>query len=66
MDNNAILLYNEGYRYYTASDGYPLNYKRAYEYFQRSAALGYGDAINYLGCMYLDGEGVEKNITMAI
>lgn len=66
MDNNAILLYNEGYRYYTASNGYPLNYKRAYEYFQQSAALGCGDAINYLGCMYLDGKGVEKNIATAI
>ena len=66
MDNNAVLLYNEGYYYYTASNGYPLNYKRAYNYFQQSAALGYGDAINYLGCMYLEGKGVEKNIATAI
>lgn len=66
MDNKAITLYNEGYRYYSASDGYPLNYKKAYEYFKQSAALGVGDAINYLGCMYLDGKGVEKNIATAI
>lgn len=66
MDNNAISLYNEGYYYYTASNGYPLNHKRAYEYFQQSAALGYGDAMNYLGCMHLDGNGVEKNVAMAI
>lgn len=66
MNNNAVLLYNEGYRYYTASDGYPLNYKRAFEYFRQSADLGYGDAINYLGCMYLNGKGVEKDITIAV
>lgn len=66
MDNQAVELYNEGYYYYTASNGYPLNYKRAYEYFQQAAALGYGDAINYLGCMHLEGKGVEKDIAMAI
>lgn len=66
MDDKAITLYNEGYYYYTGSNGYPLNYRRAYEYFQQSAALGYGDAINYLGCMYLEGNGVEKDIALAI
>lgn len=66
MDNKAIVLYNEGYNYYKAVNGYPLNYRKAYEYFRQSAALGYGDAINYLGCMYLDGKGVEKNIATAV
>ena len=66
MENRAIELYNEGYRYYTATDGYPLNYRRAYEYFKQSADLGYGDAINYLGCMHLDGVGVEKNSSVAV
>ena len=61
MDNNAVENYNSDYRYYSGTDGYPLNYNRALECFLKAAEAGVSDAMNYLGIMYKNGNGVMKN-----
>lgn len=65
MTQEAIDLYNEGYRYYSGMDGYPLNYGKALEYFQKSADLGLSEAMNYLGVIYERGEIVPQDYNMA-
>lgn len=66
MSNEAVDIYNQGYYYYTGSEGFPLNYNKAFEYFQKAADLGVSDAMNYLGVFYESGEIVQKNIELAI
>jgi TPR repeat protein len=41
------------------------DYKKAVEYFERSAELGYSYAYNYLGIVYEYGEGVKKDYAKA-
>ncbi len=65
MDNNAIRIYNDGYYYFKGKNGYPLDYNKALECFNQAAKLGVSDAMNYLGIMYFDGTGVEKNYSLA-
>ena len=52
-------LYSVGTFYYLG-DVVNKDYKKAAEYFEKSAELGYPDAYNYLGIMYEEGKGVKK------
>lgn len=65
MSQDAIEIYNQGYHYYTGTDGYPLNYNKALECFQKAADLGNSSAMNYLGVMYRNGKNVQKNTQIA-
>jgi len=44
----------------------PVNYSKAYGYFVKSAKKGFAPAQYNLGVMYLNGQGVEKDIQKAI
>lgn len=66
MSEGGINLYNEGYCYYTGEEGYPLNYRKALECFQKAADLGVSPAMNYLGMMYEDGEIVSQDWKLAV
>lgn len=66
MSQDAIQIYNQGYCYYTGSEGYPLNYNKALECFKKAAELGVSHAMNYLGLIYEDGEIVEQNYRIAV
>lgn len=66
MSQDAIEIYNQGYCYYTGTDGYPLNYHKALEYFQKAAELGVSHAMNYLGLIYDSGEIVTQNHKIAV
>ncbi|MBQ8374477.1 MAG: SEL1-like repeat protein [Clostridia bacterium] len=62
---NEVELYNIGYCYYTGTNDYPLNKRKAFEYFRQSAELGHSDAMNYLGIYYRSGEFVSTDKRMA-
>lgn len=66
MDDNAINLYNDGYCYYTGTDGYPLNYKKAFECFQEAAKSGNSSSMNCLGLLYEGGKYVQKDYKQAV
>ena len=66
MSQDAIEIYNQGYYYYTGSEGYPLNYNKALERFQKAAELGVSHAMNYLGLIYEAGEVVPQNCRIAV
>ena len=57
-------LYSVGTFYYLG-DVVNKDYKKAVEYFEKSAELGLSDAYNYLGIAYEYGEGVKKNYAKA-
>lgn len=63
---DAVDIYNEGYFYYTGSEGYPLNYRLAFQKFSQASEMGYAAAMNYLGDMYLEGQGVAADSELAI
>lgn len=65
MERDAVDIYNQGYYYYTGSEGYPLNYNKAMRYFQEAAELGFSEAMNYLGIIYENGEIVAQNYNQA-
>ncbi len=65
MQENAVEIYNQGYYYYTGTEGYPLNYNKALQCFQKAADLGNSNAMNYLGVIYQDGNIVPKNLELA-
>ena len=62
---NANDIYNEGYYYYTGTNNYPLNHRKALEYFLKAAELGSSDAMNYIGLYFENGNLVEKDIRKA-
>lgn len=63
---DAVEIYNEGYYYYTGTEGYPMNYRLAFRKFSQAAEMGYAAAMHYLGDMYLDGEGVTADPELAL
>ena len=65
MSRDPIDTYNEAYCYYTASDGYPLNCRKAVELFREAAELGVSHAMNYLGIVYEAGEYVPQDLQAA-
>ena len=65
MKENALELYNQGYYYYTGTNDFPLNHKKAIEYFIKAAELGETNAMNYLGVFYENGRGVSKDMKKA-
>ena len=54
--NDPVAISREGEKQYGKGE-----YKKAFEYWTRAAALGSADAHCKLGAMYHDGEGVEKD-----
>lgn len=66
MTQEAINTYNEGYWYYTGTNGYPLNYKRAMDKFNEAAQQGVSLAMNYLGVIYLEGKIVKQDYSIAV
>lgn len=65
MSQTSFEICTEAHRYYTASDGYPLNPRKAVTLFQQAAELGASDAMNYLGVIYEDGKYVPKDLQEA-
>lgn len=66
MNDYAIDLYNEGLKYYNGSNGYPLNYNKAYECFMKSADMGCSLAMNNIGVLYQEGKAVPQNYSTAV
>jgi len=58
-------LNDEGLRYLN-EDGYPVNYQKACDLFQRSAEKGHGFAQFNLGNCYRKGEGKKQNYERAL
>ena len=65
MSKESDEFYNQGYCYYSGANGYPLNYNKALEFFEKAAGLGNADAMNYLGVMYQHGQNVVKSSSAA-
>ena len=65
MSHDPVDIYNEAYRYYTASNGYPLNRRKAIELFHQAAELGNSHSMNYLGIIYEEGEHVPQDLEAA-
>lgn len=63
---NANDYYNYGYLYFNGKDGMSKDYSKALEYFKKASELGNSAAMNYIGVMYQEGIGVEKDINTAI
>ncbi len=66
MAQDVIEVYNQGYYYYTGTEGYPLNYVKALDYFKQAASLGSSDAMNYIGLIYEEGDVVEQSDALAV
>lgn len=63
--NQPQALYLLGYQ--AATGMYDkVNYAQAYQYFSRSAQLGFSPAQNSLGMLYLHGQGITKDVPSAI
>lgn len=61
MANSKEELFNIGACYYYGKNDYPLNYRKAYEYFIEAAKMGSADAMNTIGMMYDSGQHVQKD-----
>jgi|GEM_PF-1528350 len=57
--------FEKGCRFYFGKD-VPVNYNKAYSYFKKSAKTGFAPAQYNLGIMYLNQQGVEKDVQKAI
>ncbi|MBQ8466035.1 MAG: sel1 repeat family protein [Alphaproteobacteria bacterium] len=62
-DVNALMTL--GYMYLYGLNGVEMNYKKAFEYYQKAADKGDHVAINNLASLYYGGVGVSKNIEKA-
>ncbi|MGN1479305.1 MAG: tetratricopeptide repeat protein [Acutalibacteraceae bacterium] len=62
---NAIESYNQGCNYYYGSNGYPFDYQKAFDLFIEAANGGISNAMNNLGLMYMNGQGVTQDYNMA-
>ncbi len=60
MNENAAQIYNQGYYYYSGTNGYPKDFHKAYEHFKKAADMGFSDALNYLGIFHEYGIVVPK------
>lgn len=54
-----------GYMYLYGEDGVPVDYKKAFTYYNMAAAQNDPIAVNNLGSLYFSGIGTEKNFTKA-
>lgn len=61
MVDNRTQLNSIGCKYYNGSDGYPINHKKAFEYFTQAADLGNYNAMTNLGMMYGNGKYVARD-----
>lgn len=66
LSQDANDFYNQGYCYYTGAEGFPLDYNKAFTYFQKAAELGVSHAMNYLGIIYENGEIVRQDYRIAV
>lgn len=66
MTQEAINTYNQGYFYYTGTNGRPKDHKKASQYFVKAAELGVSEAMNYIGLMYESGDVFEKSYKKAV
>ena len=51
--------------YLYGEDGVPVDYKKAFTYYNMAAAQNDPIAVNNLGSLYFSGIGTEKNFTKA-
>lgn len=63
---NADGLFRAGKFYHEGRSGVDVNYELAKKYYEQSVNLNNGKAMNNLANMYLDGEGVTKDISKAL
>lgn len=64
-DNDAAALYYIG-RAYAEGEGVSQDWELAKNYFQKSANLGNGKSMNYLGIMHQNGHAFRKSVLTAI
>ena len=63
----SVSLYNAGNTYEIGGHGIAQDFKKAFEYFDKAAKLGYTEALNKLGLMYYYGRGgVEASYSTAV
>lgn len=56
---DPIAIHNRGIDYRDGTNGFPQDYKKAFELWHRAGKLGYSLAYNNIGYGYYNGEGVE-------
>eukprot|EP00956_Cyclotella_meneghiniana_P037041 scaffold133945_cov36-Cyclotella_meneghiniana.AAC.5 len=64
--NDANAMVNLGVHYKLGENGFPINYSKAAELFQRASELGSAEAHKNLGILYHFGEGVERDTKKAV
>ncbi|RKZ05637.1 hypothetical protein DRQ32_12165 [bacterium] len=62
---NIMAIYLVAWMYDTAQ-GIPQDYKQAFEWYEKAADLGYGDAQLRLAQMYQQGQGIEQSNDLAL
>ncbi len=65
MNEKAIIAYQQGCNFYYGKDGFPLDYQRAYILINSAAKDGLSSAMNHLGVMYREGNGVCQDYNQA-
>lgn len=65
MDVEATEIYEQGCNFYYGKEGYPLDYQQAYELFIKAAEGGVSNAMNNLGAIYMNGDGVSQDYCKA-
>ena len=58
---DPIAMYNIGGKYYLGDDGFPQNYAKALEFYDRARELGHTSACCNIGYAYSNGEGVDMD-----
>ncbi|WP_088343690.1 MULTISPECIES: toll/interleukin-1 receptor domain-containing protein [Rhodomicrobium] len=64
--DDAAELYKRGDDFYYGRNGRSRDYRQAVAYFRKSADLAYGPAYNFLGWMYMEGQGVAQDDAEAV
>ena len=58
-------MYLLGSWYYTGEHSLKLDYRMAFEWFRKSAELSNSQAMNSLGIMYKNGQGISQDFKIA-
>lgn len=64
--NSAEDYYNQGVNYYYGENGYQINYNKAALFFKKAADLKHVEAVNFIGIIYLEGNGMQPNYQLAL
>jgi len=65
MNSESSNVFSLGYAYYTGTQGYPLDYQKAFELFTKGTKDGDVNSMLYLALMYINAKGISRDYKKA-